>query len=522
MNDKSSSSDEDNKKNNSLNISSNNNEKSSKSNNEEEEEEEQLINYYTYINDCSTKIEEDRQNYFNKLSELKSQIEEIKTKSITSIDYAMLIITEFTTFCDSFYSSFSEQKKILEKFTELNDSAQNINFCYEKANYSNLYFKESNKKLTKQYEKLIKENKKLHQIIKELKSNMNNKNNKENDLIEIKNQNEIKNKMEKVMEENIQLKKRCSQILTESKIIKDYADEKFITEQENQKRMSTLLNKIDLYEDKIGQMQKQIKQYEIERINTESKEIENKTFNNINNNRYENENTINLDINKSELSDNISLKQGINLEELLENQNDLEEEEKVNKSINININNEQKNKESNKKTEKNNSDYSSKSIKRYNDYDIDADNETSPNFLMFCPMKKPGKTKKTHERSNNLRIYKSPFSIISPSKSQSSIAKNKKNKNARSEINGGKSFEKNYYKIFFFLLLKSIIINRNIKEFFKKNDFDTLFEECTKRRIPFNKYEDWIVDKFKLDGDKNEKILYDGIINDCFICSSFI
>ena len=31
----------------------------------------------------------------------------------------------------------------------------------------------------------------------------------------------------------------------------------------------------------------------------------------------------------------------------------------------------------------------------------------------------------------------------------------KKNKNARSEINGGKSFEKNYYKIFFFLLLKS-------------------------------------------------------------------
>jgi len=520
MDDKSSSSDEKDEKNNSE-IGSSNNNKSENMSKSNEEDEEQLINYFSYISECSTKIEEDRQNYFNKLSELKSQIEEIKTKSITSVDYAMLIITEFTTFCDSFYSSFTEQKKILEKFNELNDSAQNINFCYEKANYSNLYFKESNKKLTKQYEKLIKENKKLHQIIKEIKSNMSNKNTNENDLIEIKNQNDIKNQMEKVMEENIQLKKRCSQILTESKIIKDYADEKFQTEQENKIRMSTLLNKIDIYEDKIGQMQKQIKQYETERKNTDTQEIENKTFNNLNN-RYENENTINLDINKSELSDNISLKQGINLEELLENQNDFEEEEKLNKSINLNINNEQKNKESNKKSEKNNSDYSSRSIKRYNEYDIDADIETSPNFLMLCPMKKPGKNKKTHERSNNLRIYKSPLSLISPPKSQTSLSKNKKNKNAKSVINGGKNFEKNYYKIFFFLLLKSIIINRNIKEFFKKNDFDTLFEECEKRRIPFNQYEQWIIDKFKLDGDKNEKILYDGIINDCFICSSFI
>ena len=517
MDNKSSSSEEiNNKKNKSESYSSNASENSPKSNNDEEE---QLVNYFSYISDCSTKIEENRQNYFNKLSELKSQIEHIKEKSIASIDFAMLIISEFITLCDTFYSSFSEQKKILEKFSELNESAQNFNFCYEKVNYSLLYFKQSNKKINKQYKKLYKENQKLHQIIKEMNTIIKNKINKENDLKDNNAEKEIKNKMKKVMEENIELKQRYSQVLTDSKRIKDYADKKYQTEQENNQRMSALLNKIDLYEEKIGHMQKQIKQYETERVNAEKKEKEKEKENEsktINvNNIYENENTINLDTNKSELSDNISIKQGINLEELLENQNDVEEEEKL--SVNININNEQKNFDINQKSEKN-SDYSSRSIKRYNEYDVDNDIEISPNFLMLCPIKKQEKKKKGHQKSN--KIYESPFSNIPKTKSYSSLVKNKK-KNAQSVINGGNR-HKNYYKIYFFLLLKSIIINKNIREFFKKNDFDSLYEECEKGRIPFNQYEEWIINKFRLDGDKNEKYLYNSVINDCFISSSII
>ena len=511
MDEKSLSSDENSKNSKSIADLSNNQSENSSNLNDDKEH---LINYFQYINESKTKNEEQRQNFFNKLSELKSQVDNIKSKSITSIDYAMLILSEFISLCDNYYSLFAEQKTILEKFSELNDSAQNINFCYEKANYSNIYFKESNKKLVKQYEKIFKENQKLHQRMKEMKEDIKSKNNIENELKQINDEKGLKNKMNKVMEENIELKRRCSQILRESKIFKDYADEKFISEQENKKRMSTLLNKIDIYEDKIGKMQKQIKQYENERLNTEDKELENKNFNNINiNNRYENENTINLDTNKSELSDNISEKQGYNLEELLENQNDLEEEEKLSK--NNNINNEDN------KSVKNKSDNSSKSIKRYNEYDIDAEIDTRPNFLMLCPIKKGEKKKYKHERSNNL-AYKNPFSFLSPTKSQSSLVKTKKQKNAKSVINDGKNSSKNYYKIFFFLLLKSIIINKNIKEFYKKNDFDLLYEECEKRRIPFNKYEEWIINKFKLNGNENEKNLFDSLVNDCFICSSII
>ena len=508
---KSSSSDEKSKKNKSESDASNiKSENISKSNDEEE----QLINYFTYINNCLSKNEENRQNYVNKLSELKSQIENIKNKSITSIEYSLLILSEFTTLCDTFYSSFAEKKIILEKFNELNDSAQNINFCYEKANYSNLYFKESNKKLGKQYEKLYKENQNLKQLIQEIKSAYNKEKN-QNELSEINNEKkEMKNKIDKIMEENIELKRRYSQILNESKIIKNYADEKFISVQEDKRRMSTLLNKIDIYEEKIDKMQKKINQYETERTNTENNkesEIKNNTFNN----RYENENIINLETNKSELSDNISIKQGINLDELLiENKND-EEEEKLSKNKSININNDKK------KFSEKNSEYSG-SIKRYNDYDIDAEINTSPNFLMLCPIKKLDKKIYKHER-NNIHIYKSPFSFIGQSKSQTSLVKEKKNKNAKSVINGGNNFSKNYYKIFFFLLLKSIIINRNIKEFFKKNDFDSLFEECQNGRIPFNQYEEWIINKFKLNGDEcDEKLSINNMINDCFICSSII
>ena len=322
----------------------------------------------------------------------------------------------------------------------------------------------------------------------------------------------MKNKIDKMIEENIELKRRYSLVLNESKIIKNYVDEKFISEQENKQRMSTLLNKLDIYEDKIDKMQKKINQYETERINKKREsEIKNIPFNN----RYENENTINLETNKSELSDTISIKQGINLDELLiENKND-EEEEKLSKNLNIDNNNDKK-KSSEKKSE------NSGSVKRYNDYDIDYEVGTSPNFLMLCPIKKLDKKVYKHER-NNLHLYKSPFLNVAQSKSQSSLVKNKKDKNAKSVVNGGNNFSKNYYKIFFFLLLKSIIINRNIKEFFKKNDFDSLFEECEKGRIPFNQYEEWIINKFKLNGDEySDKLYMDNMINDCFICSSMI
>ena len=503
-NDNSSSSEENSKKNQSESESS----KKEYNNSEKSNDEEQLINYFSYISECSTKIEENRQNYFNKLSELKTQIENIKTKKITSIDYTMLIITDFVTLCDSFYSSFAEQQNILKKFTELNDSAQNINFCYEKEKYSNMYYQELNKKAKKQYEKIYEENQKLSQIIKELKANIKSKNNLYNEQSQLIKEKEIKNKMDKVIEENIELKRRCSQILQESKIIKEIADEKFVAEQENKNRMSTLLNKIDLYEDKIGKMQQKINEYETERVNTEN-EMKNKTDININN-RYENEKEINLDTNKSELSENISVKQGFNLEELLVNPNDVEEEKL---SKNIKINNEAKTNENYLSV------YSSKSIKRYNEYDIDAENDTSPNFLMLCPINQGEKKKYKHEKTKHLS-FKSPFSLISPSKSQTSLTKNKKKKNAKSLMNEG--INQSYYKIFFFLLLRSIIINRDMKEFFKKYDFDLLYEECENRRIPFHKYEEWIIDKFKLNGDKNNKILYDGIINDCFICSSLI
>jgi hypothetical protein len=278
--------------------------------------------------------------------------------------------------------------------------------------------------------------------------------------------------------------------------------------------MSTLLNKLDIYEDTIDKMQKKITQYETERANTENNQRENLDKNTSVNIRYENENMINLDTNKSELSDNISIKQGFNLEELLLNQN--EEEEKMSKNIQISYNNEIKN------FSEKNSEHSDSGKRFNNDYDIDAENEIGSNFLKLCPIKKLDKKKYKHER-NNLHIYKSPFS-----KSQISIKKINKNKsktkNAKSVINGGENkMSKNYNKIFFFLLLRSIIINRNIKEFFKNNDFDVLFEEVQNARIPFNLYEDYIINKFHLNENANDNSKYiDSIINDCFICSSII
>ena len=120
MDDKSSSSLEEEKseKNKSGTDSSNKKSENDNSLDLNQEEEEHLINYFSYINDCSTKIGEDRQNYFNKLSELKLEIEKIKTKSIPSSDYILLLFSEFVKLCDTYYSSFAEQKKILKNFTK--------------------------------------------------------------------------------------------------------------------------------------------------------------------------------------------------------------------------------------------------------------------------------------------------------------------------------------------------------------------------------------------------------------------
>ena len=64
----------------------------------------------------------------------------------------------------------------------------------------------------------------------------------------------------------------------------------------------------------------------------------------------------------------------------------------------------------------------------------------------------------------------------------------------------------------------SIRVKPHTKEFYKKHDFDILYEECQNDRIPFNLYEEWIMNKFKI----NDNNAINSIINDCFICSSII
>ena len=456
---------------------------------------EQIINYFPLINKNLSNLEENRQNYFNKLSDLKSKFEEIKSKDVIPKDFILLVLSDIILLCDTYYSSFAEQKKILENFNKLNELTQKLNYCFEKEKFSRLYIQEANKKISKQYEKLFQENQNLKQNIKDLKEYY--EQNKKEDLIEINNQKEIKDKMDKVMEENFELKKKYSQALSESKIFKDYADEKYIKEQENKKRMSKLLDKIDMYEDKIGKMQNKIKQYENEKEINEKKELE---ISNINK-RYENEEN-----DKSEFSEEISNKQGLNLEELLQNQNELEEND-----------NKQKNDNNSEK---------SYSIKRCNDYDIDNENyndsEQKPSLLMLCPINKNKKKSK-----NNIHIYKSPFSCISSSISQSPMTqKNKKIKKRRNFDKYGSDtniFSTNYNKIFFILLLKSIIINKNLKHIFKKSDFEMLFKECEHELIPYNEYENWLINKFKLyEDDEAIKQYENSIVNDCFICSSII
>ena len=82
-----------------------------------------------------------------------------------------------------------------------------------------------------------------------------------------------------------------------------------------------------------------------------------------------------------------------------------------------------------------------------------------------------------------------------------------------------KENKKNSYKIFFFLLLKSIFINSDICEYFKTEDYESLYKECQNEKISFNKYQEWILNKFNL---KENNIHIDSSIIDCFITSSLI
>ena len=158
---------------------------------------------------------------------------------------------------------------------------------------------------------------------------------------------------------------------------------------------------------------------------------------------------------------------------------------------------------------------------------MDIDNKH--NIFSLCPISK--KEKKDYEslKRNNLKVYKSPFSLLSSPQS-SKLNNIKKGKNAKSVYTGKskKKDNKNDYKIFFFLLLKSITINYNISECFQKNDFNFLFKECQNEKIEFNQYQEWIMNKLNLNkNDKvneNEKNNYyiDSSFIDSFICSSMI
>ena len=158
---------------------------------------------------------------------------------------------------------------------------------------------------------------------------------------------------------------------------------------------------------------------------------------------------------------------------------------------------------------------------------MDIDNKH--NIFSLCPISK--KEKKDYEslKRNNLKVYKSPFSLLSSPQS-SKLNNIKKGKNAKSVYTGKskKKDNKNDYKIFFFLLLKSITINYNISECFQKNDFNFLFKECQNEKIEFNQYQEWIMNKLNL--NKNDKVneteknnyYIDSTFIDSFICSSMI
>ena len=496
--DDNSSSSEDNKKDHSKKSSSINNGKNGNNSNLEEQEE--LKNYYEYINESLSNNEENRQNYYNTLEELKLKINEIKSNKLKSIDYILIILDDFIKLSDEFYKTFETTKEIITKFNDLNDEAQNILFSYQKKNYSISYFKETNQKLLKEIEKKEKENDKLRNRIKEMNkidiekeniiNSINEKNNEKNENNKNK---EIKVKMDNLLEENKELKRKYSQVMTESQLFKDYVDQKYILKQESTKRMSCLIDKINSYENKIDNLQNKI--IEIEKEKEEEKEKEN------NEKIIEKENIINLENPKSYLSDNNSLNQvGFNLEELLDNDDNEDEEEEKN----INIINVEENKSG-----------KSPKIQKYNEYDIDVERDKkAQNILSLCPI-----NQFEYKKLNHVKNVKSNFSILSSPKS-SIVDKTKKHGRTKSLYTmKNKENKKNSYKIFFFLLLKSIFINCDICEYFKKEDYESLYKECQNEKISFNKYQEWILNKFNL---KENNIHIDSSIIDCFITSSLI
>ena len=552
----SASSSSDNESKNSYSNSSENNSKRSKNkkkNNNDSSggnniEEEQLINYYSYIDKCLINLEENRQNYVNNLEDIKSRINDIKTKKINNLELTKITFDECIKLLDENYSLFTETNQILLKFNELNDSAQNIYKCYKNIIYCN----DMHEEVKEELQQKIQENEHLRSTIKELKKMKNNEDEKEDNYIKIneyKSNTEMKSRMNNLIEENNELKRKYSQVMSESKLFKDYVEQKYISKQESTRRMSTLISKLDIYQNEIGKLQNKINEFETEKNNN----------NEIIQNEDEKENILD---NQSYLSENSSIKQGINLEDLLENEEE-EENENINnnnklekksiynnssKSIkkHINFDSEKKSiySKSPKSIKKHNNlksinNKSPKSIKKHKNLDI----EKKSNLFILCPMSKMEDKKK---KLNNLKIYKSPFSYISISSYASKNMAAKKKKNAKS-VKSIKKFYKDKdedkekekekdkkeilpdnYKIFFYLLLKSIIMNNKIIEYFKNSDYEYLYEECKKEEIPFNQFQEWILNKINLN-EKNYDDSYidnyyydDSNINNCFICTSMI
>ena len=491
-----------------------------------EEEEENLKNYFEYINECLSENEENRQNYYNTIEELKQKTTEIKTNNLQNIDYILIILDDFLKICGEFYKTFEKTKEIITKFNDLNDEAQNFIFTYRKMIYSTSYFKELNQKLKKEIKTKEKENQKLKSTIKEMNDlyikkenlihsiNMKQNQEKKNESKDSDNKG-AKNKIDNLIEENKELKRKYSQVITQSQMFQHMVDEKYILKQESTRRMSNLMDKINSYENKIENLQNKIneiekeKEKEDEKNNEEEKDVKFK----------EKENLINLENPKSHLSDcendnSVIINQvGFNLDELLGN----EENDNEDKSEDCD---QEKNKNINKKNVEENKSGISKPP-RHNEYDIDAeeeieDNCKKPNLLTLCPI--------NQIEYNNNESIKNHFSILSSPKS-SIIHRHKKNSSSNSVGILKNNRNRNTFKTFFFLLLRSIIINYDILKYFQKDDYEALYKECQNENIPFNEFQEWIFKKFKINdfSENNTNNYYeDPTFIDCFISSSMI
>jgi len=554
MSEKSSSSDNESKNSFSYSSSENNSKRNKKKKNDDSLkgnniEEEQLTNYYSYIDKCLVNLEEKRQNYVNNLDDIKSRVEEIKTKKINNLELTKITFDECIKLLDEHYSLFTEVNQILLKFNELNDSAQNIYKYYKDTIYCN----DMHEEVKEELQQKIQENENLRSTIKELKKMKNNdEDEKEDNYIkknDYKANTEMKSRINNLLEENNELKRKYSQVMTESKLFKDYVEQKYISKQESTRRMSTLISKIDIYENEIGKLQNKINEIETEKNNEIPNEDE-----------KEKEKEKILD-NQSYLSENSSIKQGINLEDLLENENEEEEEydnnNKLEKKSIYNKSPKSIKKHKNSDFEKKSINKSPKSIKKHKNSNLEKksiyskspksiknqknfDIEKKSNLFILCPM---SKMKEKKEKLNNLKIYKSPFSHISCSSYSSRNINAKRKKNAKSvksikiinkekedkdDYNDKKEINQDYNKIYFYLLLKSIIMNNKLIEYFKKSDYEYLYDECQKEEIPFNQFQDWILNKIDLkDQNYNDNYIDsyyydDSNINNCFICTSMI